>query len=196
MVPQISWITKGTFCLLSIISSSAWAFWFCYNGHAHITETQTLKGTFHATASPQRRFRGGFLVYKLWNSWKLKPLLCDASWTEKSCALDFFFPLSERCGLPRSAASVGQTLAGFLSNVRADDYVSDLCVFPRWGAHLRIAHATAGSLSLQTQPCRGMLVSSSSSSELPFALSLLPHATVVTDTFCRLQLCSNNTAAF
>lgn len=45
--------------------------------------------------------------------------------------------------LPRSAAFVGQTQAGFLSNAHSDDYVSDLCVFPQWRAHLRIAHVAA-----------------------------------------------------
>lgn len=69
------------------------------------------------------------------------------------------------------------------------------CVFPQWGAHLRIAHVTAGSLSLQTQPSRGMLVSSTSSTLLPFAL-FHPHATVAADTFDMPQLCSNNMAAF
>lgn len=66
---------------------------------------------------------------------------------------------------PVGPPSVAQTLAGFLFSVRSDDYVSDLCVFPQWGARLRIVHVTAGSLSLQTQPCRGMLVSGASASK-------------------------------
>lgn len=167
MIPQISWIIKGTLHLISTISSTAWAFWFCYN--AHVTETQTLKETFHATASPQRRFRGGVLVHKLWNSWKLKPRLCDTLGTEKSCAL------------PCSAASVGQTLAGFLSSVHSDDYVSDLRLSSVRSTSKNSACHCWFLISENTTMQRnaGLLHQQHGAS----VCSLLSHATVETDTF-------------
>lgn len=45
-----------------------------------------------------------------------------------------------------------------LSSVHSDDYSSDFYICPQGRADLRIAHVSAGSLSLKTQPERGMSV--------------------------------------